>query len=268
MVPNSAISGETTKEDLLLCIEEPSSTPQRRQPKSVHGDSLGRNTSSELFSPAPLTPPQSIQQPKKSPYGLGKLRFQRSHGILGISSLPLVLWAMYTVKMTSDFQHIALSLAVLSTAALGKSAIPLLTQVPKSTVISSTWNIIPPHKEAFRRTIAFVGYLDLRLANELFKSVYFTKSEWQQFSMEEWQSCFATALTIYYLFFFLPRGSFDNGNTWVFIVPMFLGLGIDVYHQAPSTFMSWNNSVVSVDYLLFDVTVSSDCGIHVYTWLS
>ncbi|CAJ1946590.1 unnamed protein product [Cylindrotheca closterium] len=218
------------------------------------------SSSSFKNSPSVQSSSRTRKLEKRSSYGLGKLRFQRTHGMLGIFSLPSVLWALYMVKTTTatttlDLTTIlSVSLAILSTAALAISAIPMLKQVPKSTVISKRWRIIPPHKEAFRRTVAIVGYLDLRLANELFK-IILLPGERRQLS-EDWQSWFAKGLCMYYLWFFFPRGSFDNGNTWVFVVPMSIGFGVDVYHQLSSNWMHWNDSVVTVEYLLLTLLSS------------
>lgn len=75
-----------------------------------------------------------------------------------------------------------------------------------------------------------------------------------------WQAVFGWGLLAYYLYFFTPKvGSFGNGNTWVFVVPMFLGFGVDVYHQQidATAFKNqgqggnfWNSNVVTVEYLL------------------
>uniref|UniRef100_A0A7S3DS33 Uncharacterized protein n=1 Tax=Entomoneis paludosa TaxID=265537 RepID=A0A7S3DS33_9STRA len=243
------------------------------------------------YSPQPTKAAVTEKTKTTTSYGLGKLRFQKTHGTLGITSLPTVLWALYMVHNLQEQQEtrtrdevmvwsprphpaialFSVSLAVLSTAALAMSAIPLLKQVPVCTVISKTWNIIPPHKEAFRRTVAIVGYLDLRLANEIGKATMILRltsasDDPQQQWIEDWQGWFAKALSLYYFYFFLPRGSFDNGNTWVFVVPMFVGFGVDVYHQqqpeqqvllvedSSSSILSWrewNNSVVTVEYLLW-----------------
>eukprot|EP00978_Attheya_sp_CCMP212_P006727 scaffold15605_cov37-Attheya_sp.AAC.1 len=149
---------------------------------------------------------QQQQQPNKKKARLGKLRLKSLHGILGISSLPIVISSLYYAilhsksKSNYNFQDDGDG------------------DVPKCTLISSKWNVIPPHREAFKRTIAIVGYLDLRLAHEIF-GIFGKK-------------LFGSLLLGYHLYFFTPvMGSFDNGNTWVFVVPMFLGFGIDAYHQ-------------------------------------
>lgn len=155
-----------------------------------------------------------------------------------------------TSDILNNITLLSVTLSILSTTALAVSAIPLLKQVPKCTIISKRWNVIPPHKEAFRRTIAIVSYLDLRLTNELIKMTMSQSEHQLSLSREDWQWWFSKALSIYYLWFFLPRGSFGNGNTWVFVVPMFLGFGVDVYHQDPDSGIPWNEKVVTVEYLL------------------
>lgn len=173
---------------------------------------------------------------------LGALRFGL-HGMLGMCNFFLILVAL----LATPSSKIVSSMVVFGTACTGLSSIPLLSQVPKQTLISR--RIIPPHREAFKRTIAIVGYLDLRLAHEL---------GWFDM-LSSHVELFGALLCLYNLRFFFPRGAFSNGNTWVFVVPMWLGISIDTAQQVKLALnmpTEWNERVVTVPYILFTLLVT------------
>jgi hypothetical protein len=93
---------------------------------------------------------------------------------------------------------------------LGIHAYSLLDQVPLSTKIIP--GFVAPHREAFKRTIAMMHYTNLRLAQsqlQLSPMFYFPFLAWSW-----WQ--------------FVPLDSdFSNGNTWIFVIPMFFGVTLD-----------------------------------------
>ena len=173
---------------------------------------------------------------------LGTLRFGL-HGLLGVSNFFLCLVAL----VAGGSSKIVPSMVIVGTAFTALSSIKLLDQVPNTSYISH--NIIPPHREAFKRTIAIVGYLDLRLAHQL---------GW--FNMlSSHVKVFGALISLYNLVFFFPRGAFGNGNTWVFIVPMWAGISIDTSHQVMSALempTEWNERVVTAPYILFTLLVT------------
>ena len=178
---------------------------------------------------------------------LGSLRFGL-HGVLGVCNCLLIPTALLAAHAAPTLSTITSSLAVVGTASTALSSIQLLDQVPKTSFIAH--NIIPPHREAFKRTIAIVGYLDLRLAHEL---------GWFDMLSAYRVDVFGAMLVLYNLWFFFPRGSFDNGNTWVFVVPMWLGISIDTAQQLKLALgmpTAWNETVVTKSYLLLTLLVA------------
>jgi hypothetical protein len=147
----------------------------------------------------------------------------------------------------------------------------LLPQVPNSSQITtpSSWMssniiaIVPPHREAFKRTIAIIGYLNLRLVHEwkwtkwTFTSLqqilpqFFTQYEYERDQQglvlnENWS--FALALFLYTNYHFFPiRLDYKNGNTFVFVLPMFIGFNIDAIRQFPTLVYDneYNSSISS-----------------------
>mmetsp|Transcript_16853 Transcript_16853/g.31915 ORF Transcript_16853/g.31915 Transcript_16853/m.31915 type:complete len:333 (+) Transcript_16853:95-1093(+) len=192
---------------------------------------------------------------KNSPaflFRIGALRFGL-HGIAG--SLSFIMVTMALIWKISSFScscpendrdeegdyncrkapvPFSLAFAISSSslvASLGSRG--LLSQVPTTSHIAS-W-IFPPHREAFKRTISIIVYLNMRLANE-----------WKWISTNGGGECilFPVILGCYTIFSIHPfKSSFSNGNTWVFVIPMFLGFCIDSYKQFPSIqFIRTNSS--------------------------
>lgn len=161
-------------------------------------------------------------------FRIGPLRFG-IHGVAGMLSLILTSISLYYSYYEIQAISLPLGSAVVSTSLLASiGSYGLLQQVPTSSKITS-W-IIPPHKEAFKRTIAIIGYLNIRLIHQ-----------WQWFDMifgieKVKQSIFVPILLLVYtMYHFFPLGaSLSNGNTWVFVLPMFLGFSFDCWQQFPT----------------------------------
>ncbi len=155
-------------------------------------------------------------------FRVGPLRFG-VHGISGILGTIFVSHALWRSFHSQEITFLQ-SLAVVSTSLTSSvGSYGLLSQVPTTSQISS-W-IFPPHKEAFKRTIAIVGYLNLRLVHE-----------WGWLSLFGNESMlFPVVLFLYTNYHFFPRTlDYANGNTWVFVIPMFVGFNIDTWKQFPS----------------------------------
>ena len=90
----------------------------------------------------------------------------------------------------------------------------LLPQVPLKTEIIP--GIVAPHKEAFKRTMSMMHYVNLRILGQLY-DIQSTSTLYQA-------GCWAFGW-----YFFAPVSSdFGNGNTWIFVVPMFLAVITDI----------------------------------------
>jgi hypothetical protein len=87
----------------------------------------------------------------------------------------------------------------------------LLNQVPLSTRIIP--GFMAPHREAFKRTIAMMHYTNLRLIGNRYSQ----------------PSPIYKILIAIVWWQFLPLNSdWSNGNTWVFVVPIFVGVSLDI----------------------------------------
>jgi hypothetical protein len=181
-------------------------------------------------------------------FRIGPLRFGY-HGIFGILGSIAVSYALLKSYMGSSVPFWLAFSVVTSSVASSVGSYGLLPQVPTSSEIAS-W-IFPPHKEAFKRTIAIVGYLNIRLVHQ-----------WQWVLGHE-SLLFPFLLFLYTNYHFFPRqADYFNGNTWVFVIPMFIGFNVDTLMQFPDmdkTFLAnpnwnnvhnWNKDRVNETYLL------------------
>jgi len=129
---------------------------------------------------------------------------------------------------------------VVSTTILAFGSTNLLHQVPNSSII--TWFIIPPHRLAFERTISVIGYLNLRLVHQwiqqqkrLLDWLFTPKLTGNNTGNNGWISLlFPIGLLFYQTHQFFPLHlDYCNGNTYVFVIPMWIGLLVDCIHQFP-----------------------------------
>mmetsp|Transcript_14510 Transcript_14510/g.22109 ORF Transcript_14510/g.22109 Transcript_14510/m.22109 type:complete len:255 (-) Transcript_14510:167-931(-) len=137
-------------------------------------------------------------------FKMGPLRFG-FHGI----------WAMLTFTATciciaTPYNSILLFATMVFNEGLAIHAYSLMDQVPLSTKICKGFTA--PHREAFKRTIAMMHYTNLRLLQSLgipdFLYLILLPFSWRQF----WPF----------------TSDFSNGNTWIFVVPMFVGVSLDM----------------------------------------
>jgi hypothetical protein len=144
-----------------------------------------------------------LNKSRKFLFRWGSLRFG-FHGSWAILTLLITCAGIY-------FEETAyLWPSIIMNEVLGIHAYSLLDQVPLSTKIIP--GFVAPHREAFKRTIAMMHYTNLRLVQTQLQAspmFYFPFLAWSW-----WQ--------------FVPLDSdFSNGNTWVFVIPMFLGVTLD-----------------------------------------
>ena len=124
------------------------------------------------------------------------------------------VWAIVTMIVTSICiiwdNDAYLWPSIFGNQVLAMHAYSLLDQVPKSTRICA--GFVAPHREAFKRTIAMMLYTNLRLVHPWIPSeiLYYLL-----LAVAWWQ--------------FVPINSdFRNGNTWIFVVPMFIGVSLEM----------------------------------------
>ena len=155
----------------------------------------------------------------------GSLRFA-FHGI----------WATMTMVITTlcivlEKYNLLLLPSIIANQVLASHAYSLLDQVPLSTKICRGFEA--PHREAFKRTSAVMTYANLRLAQPWMPTIVYYPALaflWTQF---------------------LPFNSdFKNGNTWIFVIPMFIGVSLDMAQSLVMEHHCGLPSLVSVRWLL------------------
>jgi hypothetical protein len=124
------------------------------------------------------------------------------------------MWATLTMLVTTTCiiseNEVYFWPSVMGNQVLAMHAYSLLDQVPLSTKICR--GFVAPHREAFKRTIAMMLYTNLRLVHPWIPSGWLYHP---LLALAWWQ--------------FVPLNSdFGNGNTWIFVVPMFLGVSLDM----------------------------------------
>eukprot|EP00977_Amphora_coffeiformis_P016095 scaffold4884_cov165-Amphora_coffeaeformis.AAC.5 len=116
----------------------------------------------------------------------------------------------------------------------------LLPQVPNQTAILP-W-IVAPHKEAFRRTIGMMQYLVVRILCRV------SCQTWQlNQRLALYGTCGCLALPYARLVpwtLFAQNGNLGNGNTWIFVLPIWLGTTGDLWQM-----IQWGD-LISVAQLL------------------
>jgi hypothetical protein len=140
---------------------------------------------------------------------IGRLDF-KAHGLLGTAGL-LLLGAALCVK--DDVARYLIMASIPVTTGLAWGSYALLGHAPEKTVIAR--GIVAPHREAYKRAIGVVLYVNVRLAwacDLLGARVYGV-------------ACALLAARL------APTKAFDNGNTFVFVVPIFCGVGLDAVRQ-------------------------------------
>ena len=131
------------------------------------------------------------------------------------------------------------------------TGVKIIDQAPKQTVVMShPFKVIPPHRDAFLRTASSMLYLCMRIAWNI-------TSSYSLHGKQSW--IWGSALLHYAWSNFVPSKTVDwtNGNTWIFIVPMALGLSVDALMQLPPLQCTefgtacWNDDIVTQLNLLW-----------------
>ena len=108
---------------------------------------------------------------------------------------------------------------------LVNDAYSLLSQVPTSTQIFP--GVVAPHKEAFQRTIWVMQYLIARISTKIFH-----ESLRNSISTDgNYISILESIVILWRYYPLIPQLNIDwwNGNTWIFVIPIFIGVSGDIY---------------------------------------
>jgi hypothetical protein len=143
----------------------------------------------------------------------GSLRFG-VHGLGGIVSTVLTVAAYYHPRLSSLVWLSQAALVLLVT-----HASTLLPQVPAKTAIIPGF-IVAPHKEAFQRTIGMMQYLVTRIVCSMLLRL---STMWTLLAVSI--PYFGTLVPTRQTF---ARRNLDNGNTWIFVLPIWLGTTADM----------------------------------------
>ena len=158
--------------------------------------------------------------PRYVAFRFGKLLFG-FHGLLGITCLVLTSTAihhpslLWTLVLPSQICNLMLV----------NDAFSLLSQVPTSTQIFP--GVVAPHKEAFQRTIWVMQYLIARISTK-----FFHESLRHSISTDgNYISILESIVILWRYYPLIPQLNIDwwNGNTWIFVIPIFIGVSGDIY---------------------------------------
>ena len=158
--------------------------------------------------------------PRYVAFRFGKLLFG-FHGLLGITCLVLTSTAihhpslLWTLVLPSQICNLMLV----------NDAFSLLSQVPTSTQIFP--GVVAPHKEAFQRTIWVMQYLIARISTKIFH-----ESLRNSISTDgNYISILESIVILWRYYPLIPQLNIDwwNGNTWIFVIPIFIGVSGDIY---------------------------------------
>jgi hypothetical protein len=119
------------------------------------------------------------------------------------------------------------------------SGIRIVDQAPKQTVIMTTpiIYIIPPHRDAFKRTAYSIYYICTRILWNILvpAALHHQHLGWlTAASLLHW--VYGCSAVIYATIYFLPQFhniDYKNGNTYIFMIPMGCGLFVDAVFQLP-----------------------------------
>ncbi|KAK1744682.1 hypothetical protein QTG54_003973 [Skeletonema marinoi] len=150
-----------------------------------------------------------------------------------------------THGITGSVATLCVCIAIVVTASSGMS---IVDQAPKQTIVMERpFKVVPPHRDAFKRTAASIYYLSARTC-------------WNTISNNNdalnW--IWGISALCYAIIKFIPNPrdvDLTNGNTWVFVIPMAAGLTVDALFQLPllqcNDGLCWNEDVITQIDLLW-----------------
>ena len=175
--------------------------------------------------------------------------FRNKHGLSGLVSTITTCLAISmhwnppsSSPPSSPLATVTTLMAISSSLVTSSSGMTIVDQAPKHTVImtSSLIYIIPPHRDAFKRTAYSIYYICARIlwnitaAGGEHTTTTTTTSSSSFITLQHW--VYGCGAVLYATIYFLPRfSSIDwmNGNTYIFMIPMGCGLFVDALFQLP-----------------------------------
>ncbi|KAL7491828.1 hypothetical protein ACHAWT_001103 [Skeletonema menzelii] len=195
---------------------------------------------------------------KKAPSRLARRRrpslvFRSTHGITGLVSTLLVCIAI-CAHHVNIMPHAASILAAIASIVTASSGMSIVDQAPKQTIVMERpFKVIPPHRDAFKRTAASIYYLSARLCWNAISDRATTSN-----NNDAWNWIWGISALCYSIMKFVPNPhdvDLTNGNTWVFVIPMAAGLAVDSLFQLPflqfNDGLCWNEDVITQIDLLW-----------------
>jgi hypothetical protein len=187
--------------------------------------------------------------------------FRNTHGISGLISTLLVCIAIgaHHVYIIPNTLSILAAIASVVTASSGMN---IVDQAPKQTVVMEwPFKVIPPHRDAFKRTAYSIYYLCGRIC---WNTIQYHHQQ-QQYSATTTTALnwiWGMSALIYAMTKFIPSPrdlDLSNGNTWIFVGPMAIGLTVDALFQIPMLSqgdqLRWNEDVITQVDLLWILLV-------------
>ena len=224
--------------------------------------------------------PSSLLLSRPKQQRRSRIVFRNTHGIYGLISTVLTCIAIvthhYTMPSsgsttTSVISMAASILAAVTSVVTAASGLHIVDQAPKQTVVmTSPFRVVPPHRDAFRRTSYSIYYLGARicrnvsmsnyyyhdhsrLGKEQYSTITYNQHNNNNYTVLDW--IWGIGCICYAAQYFIPKNPSNldvtNGNTWIFVIPMAIGLSVDVVFQLPLfqcnkiTHMCWNDNVVT-----------------------
>ena len=181
-----------------------------------------------------------------------RLVFRSTHGMTGLVSTLLVCIAI-CANHVNIMPNAASMLAAIASIVTASSGMSIVDQAPKQTIVMERpLKVIPPHRDAFKRTAASIYYLAARLC-------------WNTISGRETSNnndalnwIWSISALCYSIMKFVPSPhdvDLTNGNTWIFVIPMAAGLTLDSLFQLPlfqsNDGLFWNEDVITQIDLLW-----------------
>lgn len=165
----------------------------------------------------------------------------------------LAIVAHWMLPPNSIFTSIISIFAAIMATGAASSGMLVVDKAPKQTVVMERpVKIIPPHRDAFKRTSYSIYYLSARICRNTIQMHASFGDSTAGGHAKNFDWLFACICVSYAVQYFVPRAQdvdLKNGNTYIFMVPMALGLSCDALFQVPTLQcrdeICWNSDVVA-----------------------
>ena len=160
--------------------------------------------------------------PRYLAFRCGKLIFG-FHGLLGMTCLMMTTMAIYHPSLL----WVLVYPSQICNLILIHHASTLLNQVPTSTQIFP--GVVAPHKEAFQRTIWVMQYLIVRVVTKVCQE-QIQNNNYRPIA-DHYFAVLQSIVIVWRYYPLIPNIHTDwwNGNTWIFVIPIFIGVSGDLY---------------------------------------